>query len=201
MQDSERHSQPGRRRKADDYIDETSDTALDRAALLPQKGVAYALLIGALAAVISFVLNVVITFISASTFQQAARAGDNIDYNTALAVVGLQCLNFFVSLLICFFAGYIIGKTAVRRRLGFYAGMLTGALLYLGSFLVRYIPNYPGNMPSSGATNAGMVAGGILISLLFLVIWALIGGLVGAWGARNATRHHPYYYTQEEEPA
>ncbi len=165
---------------------------------LPQKGFQHAMITGAVGGILGVLLNVAITLLNSPTFQKANSEGANITYNTALALLGLQCLNFFVSLLICFFVGFIVGRIAVRRRLGFYAGMLVGAMMYLAAFFTRYIPNYPGNLATSAPTNAGLFTGGLIVSLVFLLIWAIIGGAVSLWGAWTATRRHTYYLAQQE---
>lgn len=201
MQDSEEH--PSRRLSPQhnghqngyledaveaDYGADSSDSTVADASLLPSHGLLKALLIGAGAGVFTVLLNVVLTFINTPIFQQARSAGNNITYNTALAVFELQCLNFLVSLLICFAAGFLVGKFAVQRRLGFYAGALVAAITYLASFVVRYIPNYPAANQATQVVNI----------LIFLVVWALIGGLIGLWGARMATGKHPYYQRRAE---
>ena len=65
--------------------------------------------------------------------------------------------------------------------------------MYIGSFVVNYIPNYPGHLASTSTTNAGNVTGGLLTSLVVLIIQGFIGGLFGLWGAWAATRRNPYY--------
>ena len=120
-------------------------------------------------------------------------AGNRLTVNTAFAVVGVQSLNFFVSLLIFFIAGFVVGKIVARRSLGFFAGALSGATLYIATFLVSFIPTYPGNTTLEGIGGAGIVGSGIVISLVFLCIWSIIGGLVSLLGSWLATRKHPYY--------
>lgn len=160
---------------------------------VPPRGLLYALVAGVAAAVLSILLNIVITFLNAPLLQQAAKVGSAISYTLALTVVGVQCLNFFFSLLICFLAGYFVGKMAVRRRLGFYSGALAGAIIYLVSLFVRYIPNYPGNAAAATSPGAGGVVAGLVTVVAFLVVWSLVGGLISLWGAWVATRKHPFY--------
>jgi hypothetical protein len=174
--------------------DEPSD-----ASTLPSSGLQYTLIGGVAAGILSALISIAITLLNAAAFQTAAAKGTNVAYSTALSVVGLQCLEFFVSLLICFGAGYIVGKVAVQRRLGFYTGALAGAIIYLGEFLMRYVPNYPGNLARNTPGSAEAFAGGLLISLVFLLIWAIIAGLISLWGAWAATRRHPYYLSQPKE--
>src|SRR5947209_18951957 len=89
----------------------------------PSRGPLYTLIFGAAAGVLSVILNITITLANLPLFQQVVREGDKVSYNTALAVAGLQCLNFFVTLFICLAAGYLVGRFTMQRRLGFYAGM------------------------------------------------------------------------------
>jgi hypothetical protein len=165
--------------------------------VLPARHLPYALIAGVAAGILAVLLNIAIILLNTPTFQTAAREGVNITQNTAFALVGLQCLSFFTTVLICFAAGFLVGKLTVERRMGFFAGALAGAIAYMASFLTRYIPNYPGNIASSGS-NGGAVIGAIAIVLLFLVIQGLIGGGAGFLGARTATRKHPYYVVHEE---
>lgn len=158
---------------------------------------AYALLGGIAAGIISILFNTAIAFLNTPTFQRAATEGNNLQQGTAYALVGLQCLNFFIILLTCFIGGYVIGKMTTQRRLGLYTGALAGIITYVGSFLVRYIPNYPGNL-AGGTTSPALAAGGILLSLVFLLIWAGLGGLLGFWGASAATRKRPTYMSSPQ---
>jgi hypothetical protein len=144
------------------------------------KGPLYALIFGAAAGIVSVILNIGITLANLATFQLVAREGDKVSYNTALAVTGLQCLSFLVTLFICLGAGYLVGRFTVQRRLGFYAGMLAGIIIYLSTFIVNFIPNYPGKFTPD-----------IVTAIVFLCIWSFIGGMVSLLGAWLATRRHP----------
>lgn len=164
--------------------------------LLPRSGWYYALIAGLIAGVLGVLQSLAITLLNAGALQQAGKeiaASGKEGINTALALTGIACLTLLINLLFCAIAGYIAGKVAVQRRVGFLAGALAGAIIYIGTFTVRYIPNYPGNSAASITGGGGAIAGGILLSIVFLLIWALIGGLMGLLGARIATRRHPYY--------
>jgi hypothetical protein len=104
----------------------------------------------------------------------------------------LILLNFTLCLLV----GLIVGKIAVRRRLGFLAGALTGAVFYLITFLTSLIANYPGNLAGSGTT---MTTGCLVFSCLLLCLWSIGGGLVSLFGTWVATVRHPHYRKFEEE--
>jgi hypothetical protein len=163
---------------------------------LPRAGLQYALIAGLIAGILSVLQSLAITLLNTGAFQQASKeiaASGKENVNTALALTGIACLTLLISLLICGVAGYVVGKVAVQRRLGFLAGALAGAIIYGGTFTVRYIPNYPGNTAASITGGGGAIAGGILLSLVFLLIWALIGGLMSLLGAWIATRQHPFY--------
>lgn len=163
-------------------------------------GLLYALIAGAVVGALTVLLNIAFTFLNTSTFQEAAKeiAANNLSSGIATTIAGLGCLNLVIGIAGAGAAGYIIGKMVVLRRFGFYAGAIVGLIVYLGSFLVRYIPNYPGNLATS-PTNAASAATGLLVSLIFLCVWGLIGGLLGYIGARIATRRNPYYVAIAEE--
>jgi len=156
---------------------------------LPERGLLYASIAGIIAGVLVMVVNIAITLSNTAAYQNAAREGSSISQTTAGVVTGLLCLNLFIELLIFGATGYLVGRFAIQRRLGFFAGAIGGALAYLASFLVRYIPNYPGNTATSGATNGATLG----IALIFVLIAALLGGLISLLGAWLATRRHPYY--------
>jgi hypothetical protein len=156
-------------------------------------GLQSAIIVGIIAGVLTVLINVGITFLNTPLFQQALREGKNLAMNTALPLLGVECLNFFVSLVVCFAAGFFVGRITVGRQSGFIAAMLTGIINYLGSFVVRYIPNYPGNMASNTVGGTGALAGGVVVVIVFLLIWGMIGGLVGLWGAGMAGRRRPAY--------
>jgi Mn2+/Fe2+ NRAMP family transporter len=199
MQNSEKHY-PNRREARNAHYDEEAESYADE---IPTGGSTKALLIGLIAGIVGALVSVIITFLGSSLYQQAAMEANHTSAtSTDFIVAGLNCLSFFVSLLVCFLAGFSTGKRAVLRKFGFFAGALAGAVMFLFSFLTRYIPNYPGNIVSQGATNVAAFSRGLIVSLVFLLIWFFIGGLIGLWGAGRATRKHPYYIQiQREEEA
>src|SRR6266571_1781667 len=155
MNDSERGSSARRKRAQQDFEEEALDQeGSEKEALssLPAHGLPYGIIAGIVAGVLGVLLNLALTFLNAPLYQQAAKAGNDIAYNTALAVVGIQCLNFLLSVFVCFLAGYFVGKMAVQRRLGFYAGSVAGVIMYVISLLVHFIPGYPGNTPANSPT-------------------------------------------------
>lgn len=162
------------------------------------RGFPFMLLYGVGAGLLSVLLSVGITLLNSPTYQRVAAEGSKVQTGLAYLLVGLQCVSFLLTLLICFLAGLLVGRTTLQRRLGFYAGAIAGLITYLASFVVRYIPNYPGNIAAS-ATGATQVASGIVVTIVFLCIWGFIGGLIGLWGAGNGIRHHPTSAKAEAE--
>lgn len=165
---------------------------------LPRGHLRNALLIGAIAGILCAIQSIVITLVNLSTYQAytASNAQETVKNALAFTISGLACLTFFISILIYFFAGFIIGKVAVQRRMGFLAGFVAGMITYALSFLLTYIPGYPTHLASSGSSGLVGVSGGILVSLIFLFVWGAIGGLASLTGAWLATRRHPYYYAK-----
>ncbi|GAC1511692.1 MAG: hypothetical protein NVS2B12_28550 [Ktedonobacteraceae bacterium] len=166
---------------------------------LPHNGLLYALGIGIAGGLLTAIIGVIITLSNAATFQEAARLQDRMSLAIANTITGLNCLSYFLALLICFATGYVVGRVAVRRMFGFYAGALTGAVTYLGGIMTQYIPNYPGHIASTGS--AWPVVGGSLFLLIVLLFYAAIGGLMGLWGTSTATRKHPYYLAKRAREA
>ncbi len=161
---------------------------------LPRGRFKNALIAGVIAGLLSSVESIIIAFANTSTYQQASKyASDKLPVSLAFTLVGMACLSFFIGLLICLIAGYIIGKVSVQRSLGFLTGFVAGIVTYGISFLLNFIPNYPGHIASSGPANAGIVVGGIIVVLIFFLIWGVVAGLTSLLGAWLATRHHPYY--------
>ena len=159
---------------------------------LPQRGLYYAAIAGVIAGVVTALLTMVVTLVFAGTFHAARLqiAVDKLTVKTALALAGLELLNFTLSLLIGLLVGLIVGSIAVRRRLGFLAGALAGAVFYLITFLVSLIPSYPGNLVVNGTT---LTTGSLVISFLLLCLWSIGGGLVSLFGTWVATVRHPHY--------
>lgn len=166
--------------------------------LLPQHGLHYAVIAGVIAGVVTALLTMVLTLVFAETFHAANQqiAVDRLTVKTALALAGLELLNFVLSLLVGLVAGFIVGRIAVRRRLGFLAGALAGAIFYLMTFLVSMIPSYPGNLSKNSAV---LTSSNLVISFVLLCLWCIGGGLVSLFGTWVATVRHAYYARHSEE--
>jgi hypothetical protein len=166
---------------------------------LPHNRFTKALIVGIVAGLLCAIQSVVITLVNSSTYQTYVTSGTQQTVQNAVAftLFGLACLTFSINMLICFSAGFVTGKVAVLRRMGFLTGFIAGAITYSLSFLLNYIPGYPTHLASSGVRGLVGVSSGILASLIFLLVWGVIGGLASLAGAWLATRKHPYYYASQ----
>jgi len=165
---------------------------------LPGRGPSTALIAGAIAGVFSALLTILIILISTGTFHDPSLqiAVDRLTVKTALALAALELLTFVLGLIISIITGFVMGKVAVRRWLGFLAGTYAGAIYYLITFLVGLLHGYPGNLI---ANKAPMTTIPLVISFLLLCLWSMSGGLVSLFGAWIATVRHPYYLMQYPE--
>jgi hypothetical protein len=165
---------------------------------LPQNRFTKALVIGLVAGISCAFLSVVITLANSSTYRAYATSGTQQAVQNALAltIFSLACLTFSLSMLICFIAGFITGKVAVLRKMGFLTGFVAGAVIYALSFLLNYIPGYPTHLASNSGSGLVGVGSGVVVSLIFLCVWGIIGGLASLAGAWLGTRKHPYYYVR-----
>lgn len=209
MQDADQqypHKRLGENRSRQQFDDETEVEFDDEDEIqgfggpqLPHNRFTKALIVGIAAGLLCAILSVVITLVNSSTYQTYVTSGtqQNVQKAIALTLFGLACLTFGISMLICFIAGFVTGKVAVLRRLGFLTGFVAGAITYALSFLLNYIPGYPTHLASSGVHGLVGVGSGILVSLIFLLLWGIIGGLASLAGAWLATRKHPYYYASQ----
>jgi hypothetical protein len=152
------------------------------------------LIISLAAGILVAIINVVFTLVNASLYQSAAHYAKNptqMPLNVASSIFWIFVITGIISLAVYFIAGFIIGRTVVARRFGFYGGFLASVIPQIIGYIIGQLPNYPGNL-NTGFRIGG---GGLIAALIFLMIAGLIGGLFGWLGARFATRRHPYYYT------
>src|SRR5579864_8529105 len=120
---------------------------------LPRGHLKTTLLIALIVGIIASVLNIVVTLVNSGVYAQAANskyAADptKLPVNIAITIFGLFCLTSIISAIIYFTAGFITGKIAVSRRLGFLCGFLAGAITLVIDFVVQRFPNYPGSVDS-----------------------------------------------------
>jgi hypothetical protein len=164
---------------------------------LPRRGLYYAVIAGVIAGVFTALLTIVIILVNAGTFHAASLqiAEDRLTVKTALALVAWEGLTVALSLLACFFVGVIVGRIAVRRRLGFLTGALAGVIFYLITFLVSLISSYPGNLV---VNRTPWATGSLVISFLLLCLWGIGGGLVSLFGTWVATVRQPHYMRYEQ---
>ncbi|GER84802.1 hypothetical protein KTAU_34380 [Thermogemmatispora aurantia] len=168
--------------------EEPSEPELPRGRLLPT------LIVGVVAGILCAAANIALVLLNAPLFANAERLASQNAYQLAISITTLCGLVIFISLVICAVAGFIVGKLAVQRSLGFLAGLVAGVLYYLGAiFLPRYIPGFPSNAPASGNVTLGGVIGGIVVTIVFMLLLGLLEGLAALFGAWLATRRHPYY--------
>ncbi|GCE11247.1 hypothetical protein [Tengunoibacter tsumagoiensis] len=161
---------------------------------IPASGWPMTLIIAIGGGLLAVVISIILTYANASTYQEAARLGGNMPYNTAVVLLWLAVIGYVLELLFSFFAGFFVGKMVVRRRFGFYAGLIVGAISYLGYILAHQIPGYPDSLGfTAPAGSSSAITGALLYLLVVFLIRALIAGLVGLWGSWSATRKHPYY--------
>ncbi len=173
---------------AEEYSDEEDEADLLPTPTLPEHRLRFALLTGVLAGILMIAIHFLVPFLNVAAVQQAAVQGNNMSYNTAVAVAGLDCLSIFLDIVVCCTLGYAIGRYAVQRRLGFLAGLLAGVVLSLGSNAISYIPGYPGNT-STPAFSPTFILPLIIIALFY----GVIGGLFSLLSTWITTRRNPYY--------
>jgi hypothetical protein len=151
--------------------------------------------ISLVAGIVVAIVNIVFTLVNAPLYQQAASYANHpnqMPLSIASSIFWIFVLEGIISLIVYFIAGFIIGRVAVARRLGFFGGFVASAISLIIGYIAGQIPNYPGSL-NTGFSNPLKAGGGIIAALIFLIIAGLIGGLMGWLGARLATRRHPYY--------
>ncbi len=198
MQNSEKRRplrRPVRRREVPDVSNENysnsyadEDTDLSPAPDLPQHRLRFALIVGAVTGIIMALIHLLTPLLNVGAFQKSVALGEKMGMDTAVIVAALTCLSLLLDVALCAVSGYFVGKYAVQRRLGFFAGLLAGALLYFGIFLISYIPNYPGN-----ASVPPFSIAYVLPLLILILLFGVIGGLVSLLATWITTRKHPYY--------
>jgi hypothetical protein len=150
------------------------------------------MIIGITVGVLSALLTILIISLNTATFQAATQqiALDRLTVKTALALAGWELLTILLNLLLSLGIGWIIGRIADRRWLGFLAGAIAGTTFVLMTLLVGLLPDYPGNL---GVISTQVSTRSLAILLLLLCLWGMGGGLVGLLGAWSATVELPSY--------
>lgn len=166
---------------------------------LPPHSMRDALIIGVIAGVVVALQGIIITLINTPTYNSVkAIAQSQLTLSQAGTLVALFCLTTFISLVIYFIAGFVTGKKAVDRRLGFLAGFLAAVIADIIGYLVHLIPQYPDTTTPGFNGGPGSILGGFVGALILLVVTGLVAGAIGYLGARIATRRHVYYTGYEE---
>lgn len=196
MEDAERYD----RRSLHNGLIEDEDDIEEQAEeyTLPANRLMTTLVISVISGIIIIGFNIGFYLLNGSTFDTIAKAGNKVSDDVALNGLGLQCLNYSISLILCMIAGYVLGRIVVQRRLGFLLGVIAGLIGYIVSIATNYIPNFPGRQTTSPVASANSPIGIVAVLIVGLAMWTLIFGLFSLLGAWIATRRHPYYARREE---
>ena len=162
---------------------------------LPHRHGSKAVLIGAIAGLLSSAQGIVLTLANSDLYRQAAgyMSMGQEPASLAAAIAGLFFLGLGISTLIYFIGGLIIGRVAVHRRWAFIGGFVGGAISEAIGAILKQIPSYP-NAGNTGFSGGALGIGGGLIALLIgIVLLSILTGLVSLFGAWLTTRRHPYY--------
>jgi hypothetical protein len=163
---------------------------------LPRNGLTRAILIGFVGGVVALAVSIGIVVFHASLFNEGARLGDNMPLEVASAISSWSLVGVAVDIIVAFVVGLFVGRVAVKRSRGFWAGAIVGFVIQFGIFVAQYIPGYPGVISGNGMTSLIQRVLGFVTSIFF---YALFGGLLGWLGTRIVTRKHPYYRLQRQK--
>ncbi len=166
---------------------------------LPPDGMRNTLIIGIITGVIIALQGIIITLLNAPAYNSVKNVPQGqMTLNQVGVLVGLFCLTSFISLLFYFIAGFITGRIAVSRRLGFLVGFLAAIVANVINYLVHLIPQYPDATTPGFNGGVGGVLGGFIGALILLVVTAMVAAAISYLGARIATRNHENYIDYEE---
>jgi hypothetical protein len=163
---------------------------------LPRGHLKTTLIIALVAGMLASAQVIVVTLFNGAIYRESAKYASNpsnLSLATAFAIFGLFCLTSVIGLVIYLIAGFVTGKIAVDRRMGFLGGFVAGVIAQVIGYIVQQFPGYPAAVNSG--VNGGLVgiSGSVIFAVVLLLVVALIAGLVGLLGAWLATRRHPYY--------
>jgi hypothetical protein len=169
----------------------TPEAAAVRKQQLPQRGPRYALVGGLLMGLLVALVQVILILLNAGLFQQAHQqvAHNALTVSVALSLAAIFGTTWAVALLVALAGGLILGRIAVRRRLGFLAGALGGVVYSLLLWPLSFLPAYPGNL--SGP--ARLDGGSLVLELLWCLFWGLGGALICLFGTWVVSARHPHY--------
>ncbi|WP_376793534.1 hypothetical protein [Thermogemmatispora sp.] len=160
-------------------------------ARLPERGTRYALISGLIMGVLVALVTIVLVLVNAGLFNEAHRqvVRDALTVRVALLLAAIYGITWLVALIVAFIGGLILGRIAVRRRLGFLAGAVGGIVYSLLLWPTSFIPAYPGNLTGTATLDAGSA----VLELLWCLLWGLGGALVCLAGTWVASARHPHY--------
>nr|BBH93799.1 hypothetical protein KTA_19980 [Thermogemmatispora argillosa] len=160
-------------------------------ARLPERGTRYALITGLIMGVLVALVTIVLILVNASLFNEAHRQvmRDALTVRVALLLAAIYGITWLVALIVAFVGGLILGRIAVRRRLGFLAGAVGGIVYSLLLWPTSFIPAYPGNLTGTATLDAGTA----VLEVLWCLLWGLGGALVCLAGTWVASARHPHY--------
>ncbi len=145
------------------------------------------LIIGFITGIIVALQGIIVTLLNAPIYNSVKHVPQGqMTLNQLGTLVGLFCLTSFISLLFYFIAGFITGKVAVDRRLGFLAGFLAGIVASVINYLIHQVPQYPDATTPGFNGGAGGIVSGFLGALVLLAVTALVAAAVSYLGARIA---------------
>ncbi|WP_052890916.1 YrzE family protein [Thermogemmatispora carboxidivorans] len=158
---------------------------------LPERGTRYALISGLLMGVLVALVTIVLVLVNAGLFNEAHRQvmRDALTVRVALLLAAIYGITWLVALIVAFIGGLILGRIAVRRRLGFLAGGVGGIVYSLLLWPTSFIPAYPGNLTGTATLDAGTA----VLEVLWCLLWGLGGALVCLAGTWVASARHPHY--------
>ncbi|MBX5450914.1 YrzE family protein [Thermogemmatispora sp.] len=160
-------------------------------ARLPERGARYALITGLIMGVLVALVTIVLVLVNAGLFNEAHRQvlRDALTVRVALLLAAIYGITWLVALIVAFVGGLILGRIAVRRRLGFLAGAVGGIVYSLLLWPTSFIPAYPGNLTGTATLDAGTA----VLEVLWCLLWGLGGALVCLAGTWVASARHPHY--------
>jgi len=165
---------------------------------LPSNGFRFSTITGLIGALFVFCFPFVIAFLAASSSRHAP--GQIMPLQIATFIFGWGvCGSAIVVMFLAFLVGIIVGKFAVKRELGIWAGILVGIALPLSYIIGAYLPGNPNNTGSSTitATSLAAMGPGLLVDAILIGIFALLGGSISFLGACTTTFRHPYYRSRQ----
>lgn len=162
--------------------------------VLPRNGVWKAVIIGLVEAAIALVVPIILFIVSLFGGGSHLSNSTSLQVETQTALLGCSSI-CFVPFITFAAGGVATGIVAVKRRLGFIAGLIGGGIFSLGILM----PGTPGLIKFTaitGASDIGGGFGGVVAILVQVFVLAMVGGSISWLGACVATGKHPYYQSR-----